>query len=338
MGNQFNNDIFEQTFTRDCSGDRGNTCTGDAKETRKVVRECQDDNGIGNSAFNQEKCSGPDQYYFTNTALTNDLPCQAYTGVTFQSLSGSGTGICTSGPQCSNGNIFEAYDNTKGPYKYTCDGQCSGDGTCNTPKNCLCDASCNPNVPLTVSSPLCDGLPGRGTPQASCIAGEKYLADTCSDCGLTDTSVCIYNQAAGCTAAAQQCNNINQNSGFSDDNIHCIPDTNQRAKCNGTCQLAPDLSDLQCRTKGVGCISTGSAGCDGISRDNKINNIPDDNSYCDNNCFIQVCNIGQKYNAAAHTCNNDCRINNIGCNTGYSCCNGVNCNGINDGSCILTPP
>ena len=333
---RYDNDIFEQTFTRNCSSNRGNICTGNAAEVRLDVESCDDYNGFSrDTAFNKERCSGPSE----SGPSQNQIYCMNYSsGTTFDTkfLGVHSGGICTSSPQCSNGNIFEAYDNTQGPYKYTCDGQCSGsDGKCNKPTNCVCDSSCAPNTLSSISSPLCDGLSGSGTPKSiSFDVGQPYLADTCSGCGLTDTSTCIYNLAAGCTVATEQCNNIRQGDAFANNNINCIPGTSQKARCSIDCQLTPDF-DSSCTTVGNECI--GASQCNGIIKDNKINSIPNDNSYCDNNCFVQTCNIGQKYIVASHTCNNDCRLNNIGCNNGYTCCNGINCNGINAGSCILTP-
>jgi len=105
------NDIYRRSFSRNCDGTRGNTCTGDMQDTRIRVRECPE----------CQECA------YSDTVI----PVCSYVPYGL-SICNSGLRECTLGPD-------EAYTGMPGPW--SCQGMCA-DGLCNTSVNCDCDTAC----------------------------------------------------------------------------------------------------------------------------------------------------------------------------------------------------
>lgn len=194
------NDILKREFIRNCDGTRGNICNGTASETRTVTIECQDNNFISNSAFQDERCSGPP---ITNNIWTNspnELSCaNYYPGYSFEkyahtssSTGGNADGICTTAKQCATANngVFLAYGGTSG--RYACNGLCnSQDGKCSVPVECVCStAVCSSGG----GSDLCNNLPYSAFGQdplsgRTCIFRNNNYQDECYECGIRDKIV-----------------------------------------------------------------------------------------------------------------------------------------------------
>jgi len=304
----FDNDIYMQTFTRKCSGDRGNICNGTISETRNVVQPgCDDYNGLTANlpytlAFSKERCVGPNITYKNINSATTTKPnpaCEVYSGDTFEKRFSysTATNICTNSSQpasmlCSNGNVFEAYDGGAHPnYRYTCDGQCL-DGECAKPiqNTCKCNPACDNNMP-----PQCQGLAfnlnWNTNLHRQCGAGLRdYFYDICSNCALIDeNSICRAAHQDGtnsdCTAAVECDGTI---AGHIPTAAACLSYTSRRARCGiNSCQLEADPSRNinVCTTKGRNC--QGSQGCDGITKGGTSNFGP--SKYCDSNCMEHDC-------------------------------------------------
>jgi hypothetical protein len=204
------NDIYEQTFVRYCSGDRGNICSGDGINTITVVNNgCEDYNyntydGTGSYTPNYERCSGPQQGYLYDYS-TSPLSCENYpAGTTFESLMGIGTGYCNSERACNDNNQF-------------CYGVCS-DGRCELESDCRCDSSeCG-------TDDKCDIYGSEWNP--ICADGE-FVEKTCSQCMLNT----IYEEDR-CGFKSNNCNVADECQGkYFYDSI----DINRG--CDSTCQI-----------------------------------------------------------------------------------------------------
>ncbi len=62
----YQNDVYKRTFTRKCSGDRGNTCQGEAKITLELIERCDDECEYPGSFT--DSSMGPVNYPVTCTA------------------------------------------------------------------------------------------------------------------------------------------------------------------------------------------------------------------------------------------------------------------------------
>jgi hypothetical protein len=212
------NDIFNRTFTRFCSGDRGNVCTGAGAEIRKVLISCNDTN-FGTTPLATDpkinRCSGPPIDSATKKFLTsaiNNLVCQNYTnGNTFEKLAklnqgianNSGDDYCNLNTACSTNPNSEGY--SSGGH-FSCQGECSPsqNGKCTFAANCTCNAGCGANLTCVNSGP-------GNHPINRCDAGgQKYFQDSCNDCIVSDITpnVCVSGGGAiiGCNANIN-CNN-----------------------------------------------------------------------------------------------------------------------------------
>jgi len=335
LPNQYDNDIFKQEFIRNCSGNRGNVCLGDSVETRNDTDQCRDDNNPNNiptvdSAFQKGRCFGPESQYVTNPNTYSDtlLTCVPYSGHTFEEYIGTATdNLCTNGPQCSNGDIFQAYDNSI-TARFKCDGTCSGDGTCNTVVDqsaCTCQHGCNTDDvnDACVGTPF----PGYGIPTSrSCnnaVGGKDYFEDICSQCGLVDdVRVCRANgQGISDCSTSSECDNVRP--GQPSPVTRCFPSTNMLATCDQTCQLV-QVSDNTCRTIGAGCVGNGDSRCDGKVRGVKIGASIDNTSFCiPDSCFVTTCPNNFRYSGVPpQYCYISC-INNNQCVNPHLCQGGV---------------
>jgi len=139
------NDIYKTKFERLCSGDRGNTCTGDARETRWAVARCAD------FEFPEQirRCEGP------ATGPLTDLTCQKYTDTTFEFVytEYGNPGInCAETQKCTDGIDYRTLGN------YICQQARCDQGVCKKPvtQGCICNSNC-PD-PFALRNPGCDGL------------------------------------------------------------------------------------------------------------------------------------------------------------------------------------
>jgi hypothetical protein len=169
------NDIFERTFSRSCSGEeprRGNVCGGPASEAREVIMtgDCADFDRPGQN----ERCQGPPSVIPEFGAIH----CEDYPpGETFETRhasygikdrdGGSPDGICLDIPAPSSGD--GAGYNTPGPF--FCVARCDGDGECRYASGCACQSAGNPSG----GDSACDGLRSNlfapGSPGAGHTSG-----------------------------------------------------------------------------------------------------------------------------------------------------------------------
>jgi hypothetical protein len=336
----YDNAIFKQTFTRACSGDRGNICNGTVIERRDVEHDCDDKNGLTTMqsqyipAFTNERCSGPDERYKDSNSATTSMPdpmCKNYyTGDTFETIFGDGTatGICTdtayinTNKLCSNGFVFKAYDDsTSLNYKYTCEGQCLN-GECAKPiqDTCKCNIACDSYMPVQ-----CRGLPFGQTwkadiPRQCGAPGTKtWFYDMCNNCALADEDNTCRKASGtnGCTAATA-CDGIQ--AGQYPNEVWCASTNPTKiAKCSiNNCQLIPVMTDNVCRTSGVrGCTAKINLDCDGTPKNSIIISAsinPDGNKWCDNSCDTHNCgSYKSKNNGGCYTT----------CTDGHECVHGA---------------
>lgn len=232
------NDIFRRIFIRYCSGDRGNICVGDGLEKRQNFQFCDDTNNNAPLEFRKERCVGPPATLSgTTTIWTNSstpLNCVNYpAGQSFEKFSGTGTGVCTTSPQCANPDLPNPF--VSSDKRYTCSGQCSGGG-CTVTTGCKCDSTCGSS-----GSSLCDHLASPGTGETitiSCLFGSNNFQDSCDNCRLIDKVVSGKNicksSGAGCNAATQ-CNDKNPSAAVTGNNYQY---------CNNTCQVESCLDNF----------------------------------------------------------------------------------------------
>ncbi len=183
------NDIFKRIFTRNCSGTRGNTCTGPANDYREIVQQCD-----GYQSGLEESCSGPntDQTVFNASKVF----CIGYSnGDSFEKIFGlpkAGTanpadGICDSRKRCASGNgssggQFEwAAPEGVEKFPFKCSAQCSN-GNCTYPEDssCVCWSQLDDaGASVCDASPECNSqLPGS-TADSQGQKPEKGCTNTC---------------------------------------------------------------------------------------------------------------------------------------------------------------
>ncbi|MFH1849445.1 MAG: hypothetical protein ABH879_04635 [archaeon] len=171
------NDIFKRTYTRSCSGERGNICSGGIVEVYQVHDACAD------PPAGQESCSGPPAAAFAGPS-SSAVSCEKYPpGTTFEKIAGGGSGYCNSAEVCSLGPGDNKYGQSG---RYKCKGQCDASGSCDYAASCQCSIGCG-------ASAECGGLPG-----AACVAG-GYCDDTCTFHGKNGNSV---NNKKACACVA----------------------------------------------------------------------------------------------------------------------------------------
>ncbi len=179
------NDVYLESFSRNCSGNRGNVCSGPASYSVSVYEACQNDNML------REKCHGPDRSLASGPS-TSPKGCEAYTGTTFEELFGSGTGECSTTPGCQG---------TLRVFTWTC-----SSGACTMPKrteDCASRNGCYDDAGQR-QSPRCQ--PGSSTciyRSYGCSAANCYYTpsdpDSDSD-GFTDK--CDADPGNPCSRAA----------------------------------------------------------------------------------------------------------------------------------------
>lgn len=336
----YENDIYEQSFERRCSGLRGNVCDGASVETRSIVASgsCRDGNGpsgnVNDPAFNAEKCSGPSIGFSVDDQSA--VSCIAYPATqSFErTILGTGTGVCTTTKQRSNGTTFYAYDNSI-TSKYMCDGQCDGTGQCNQPvvSSCNCDISYNTALNTPVHS-SCQGVPYPGNnarlSTRSCQSGQTWFEDRCVDCGIQDISNrCVASSEVPGCSANQYCNN-RAPGGSASQTVCASSDPTRRARCGIDCQLTPDFDDT-CITDAPGCL--GDPDCNNNPRNSIMTaSNPDENRWCDNSCNEQNCG-NFKFNDGTKSCFTSCALPSQ-CSTNRCCLAAGGCGGgITQGQC-----
>jgi hypothetical protein len=285
----YDNDIYYRIFTRNCSSNRGNICTGYADESRETgtpdAPSCNDDN-LGTDSV--ERCWGPPADALGINGWENSktqLPCVSYpAGQTFEIISQTGTsqtGNCNgNNRKCSSGEGSQAYD-TAG--KYSCIGQCDTDGRCTHAAACTCDSSCGNGA-----AGECDGLAYPGSKiydinfARSCNAGNTYVADVCNSCGLVDSSDNICRSAGslnptpgadGCSADPQCDTGTNTPNSPIGNNAYC-DSTCKYQPCGDfkayriagvwTCYSSPCTASSQC-TSGRCCLINNGCTSNGIT-------------------------------------------------------------------------
>lgn len=198
------NDIYEESYSRKCSGDRGNTCQGDIDLTRTRVTECAD---LDEENFQIRRCEGPYPDVIDQNDANPANACYAYTSNTYESLIGfnydpdarypsDNYGItdtrCAFERRCSTSTEYNVED---GPF--VASGATCGNGVCNVPvgqqggsmRNCdaqdLCVFRNSNNFNIT------DGLCRNRNSGAICFAEDlgtdpDVSSDACDICVSSD--------------------------------------------------------------------------------------------------------------------------------------------------------
>jgi len=160
---KYQNDIFNRTFVQNCSGNRGNVCSGGASDRFEHLMECDDSDLDPDNE--DERCQGPCKGCHKSNCPSINKPasasCYNYTPgksfeLTFQNYgAGSGDidGICNpdwkpseKGDVFKNNNyigpdgsmVYGRYGMVDGPFK--CQAQCY-EGKCRFAANCYCDST-----------------------------------------------------------------------------------------------------------------------------------------------------------------------------------------------------
>jgi len=240
------NNIYKQEFQRQCSGIRGNICSGDGQSTVSLENDCSDSTYLGINT-NTEKCSGPPINYI-NSVQTTPTSCENYgAGQTFESLAqvSGATGNCNNNRACSPQQYNGPYG---GSGNYYCYGQCDGNGGCTIGADCICDSSASCGTYGTDSE--CDTGTNfiRTCKIGASGLGRNFIAKTCDQCGLIDTvsTTCrsnTWDDDNSCIASSQ-CNGRQLNTPFP---------SNPHQGCNPTCQF------IDCGT--IEFYSTSVGGC-----------------------------------------------------------------------------
>jgi len=152
------NDAYETTISRQCSGSRGNICTGKIVETVKNKLECGGDN-----LALDETCAGAK----VSLSATLASSCEVYpAGMTFEKkYADRGVSVKARNGLDPVGACNHAFEPStvgttinKGTYKFSsgkwaCQGGCNGMVACTVGVNCKCDSTV-----VTTTDPACDGL------------------------------------------------------------------------------------------------------------------------------------------------------------------------------------
>jgi hypothetical protein len=158
----YQNDIFKRTFTRFCSGKRGNICSGTKEELREVFEECADPTDAADW-----QCSGPRNDLFAtplNAEPENPSQlCVIYEyGDTFNKFNQGLQGdiSCDPTPRKSRGKGLGNYD-TGG--LFNCRGYCGGpDQYCTYADDCVCSGE-------ELGCVVCGGLTYEQVQEGFCI-------------------------------------------------------------------------------------------------------------------------------------------------------------------------
>jgi len=332
------NDIFKRTFTRQCSGDSGNTCTGQARDYREIVENCN-----GYQPGFEESCSGPS----TNIAVPTlqQVQCTNYSvGESFETNFGLpkvGTanpsdGICDSKKRCASnkgslGGVFEwtqPQNIAKFPFK--CSAQCSN-GNCEYPEDssCVCWSQADDaGVSVCDASPSCHNqLPGSTTGSQ----GLKQENGCDNSCNYQTCSPYVFNtQTLSCfdkttTTTDNECDdNYYRDSSDGQETGKCIGETGNSNKED----LGPE-KDGQCEFD-LGA----SQQCDEKDPNSGICSNGRLDGFCNN--FCQYSAQDQKVCSFAY-CGADYECEGITPNTCHPSANGkmcnTNCNYVDSPSC-----
>jgi len=175
------NDIYKRIFSQNCSGYRGNACSGKFSDTWVVAVECNDLEDAGQT----ERCQGP-----TNNQLceqkNNIYSCYNYISSksfekTYLELE-EADGICNKHWKVSK---YESggYNNLAG--RYLCQAGC-GNGDCREPINCINIDSYDYKIPI-VDTPWYPSTSPSGLPATDIIYG--YTGINCMASTKINTKV-----------------------------------------------------------------------------------------------------------------------------------------------------
>ena len=157
------NSIYELTFKRNCDGERGNICAGDATGTISLQDQCDYNHNL------DEQCTGP-----SINPIQNEMTCQDYTTTTIQNKrtfeklfeKEGATGACLNEPKCSNIGTT-GYDNDG---NHLCDKAFCNNGECTRTflNYCECDRDCGAICDSTYSFEWIDNTCRYGCNQNNC--------------------------------------------------------------------------------------------------------------------------------------------------------------------------
>ncbi|MFA5797753.1 MAG: hypothetical protein WC916_07025 [Candidatus Woesearchaeota archaeon] len=202
------NDIYHQTFERNCSGYRGNICGGNATETRIAVENCNDVNIAGPK---DTRCSGPPGLAggIWPNSLT-EVYCENYTGAPFEHRANSiSTDSCFGNNNYCVSLNYQFASQTTDPLELLClKGDCDGIGGCSANiQSCSCSNTCDENIPSQ-----CEGK--QPNTDINCILNNNAIPERCGDssgCSLIidggNQGRCLNSPSKGCNSAIA-CNNL----------------------------------------------------------------------------------------------------------------------------------
>ncbi|RJQ17575.1 hypothetical protein C4573_01195 [Candidatus Woesearchaeota archaeon] len=321
------NDIFKRDFERNCSGLRGNTCTGPASETRihpnvyDTTKACLPDifdsasithfgaKGYINTgpAYTQtETCSGP-----TMTTAVPDpaaVSCTLYNPPeSFESNFGlkdangnAADGMCNEQGWCAtntgaSGGYFKAPSGYTAPYN--CTSQCNN-GYCDYPTSCFCEQSCG-------SDPFChqkpSGYAASFTDQNPLGQYKLFSTGVQSETGCGNSCNKLTCSPYTFNANALICNTKNTatSSQQCDDGYVFDPTTKKCVACLNNKETYGDTPNGLCED-GTG---NSAYACDADSACDEKNTGA---VICSGKLRIAICNSACKYQQTAFVCSSAC--------------------------------
>ncbi len=205
------NDIFKRVYTQECSGNRGNVCSGTVTDV--WTPETPGCNDFNSSNGETESCQGPCNPFDSNC---NNIDCPDFNtgsgcynynpGYSFEKdfLSvGTATGICN--PNAERSSISNnGYDDGAG--WFDCTATCNG-GTCNNTRSQDCVCGSYSGFSQCIGIPADDLTPYEDV--FSCSGDESYFADHCDNtCSASDRdNICRSTSFDSSCTAAVDCNN-----------------------------------------------------------------------------------------------------------------------------------
>ncbi len=253
----YDNDIYMRTFDRNCSGDRGNICSGNATEVRTLIEKCRDI--TENPSVFQGRCSGPPLTQYgdaINYDNKNDAHCVNYSGFTFEQLTSNQS---NNAPNCVKtrqnvnwqcADISGRFDGSN-PKPLACTGACDGQGMCvGDPSTCRCEKACAPNVvdDFCVNQPTYKDI--------GCLHSTNNVPDLCNGCKYVPGGGKNKNGVIGACSndngcrASRECADNNKKPG------EALTDGSDGQYCNNTCQLKSCDNGLKYDSSNSNCYSS----------------------------------------------------------------------------------
>jgi hypothetical protein len=300
--------------------------------------DCNDSNACTTDACTNSVC--------THTTIANcctTTPCCGNaileTGETCDTAITSGTGVCPTSCNDSNGCTTDALQNAG-----TCTATCAHTGitTCSMTSDGCCPAGCTPCNDNDCKTSVCgDGcVSGSETCDSKIAAGQAGACPTsCADDGNACTTDSITGSAASCNAVCTH-SNVSNGTSCNDGNACTQTDTCVSGTCTGSNPVVCTALD-QCHTAGTCNTSTGvctnPTKADGTDCGTACSGLAWTPKTCQTGTCttgtVQNCNDGKTCTTDVCTATSGCSNTTItACVSGDGCCP-TGCTGNNDGDC-----